>query len=125
MDTNRTSSRRWRIGAAAFALLLVFLALASRSRPAEVVEPEFVLSDSVADPQAVGMCAMSRATGAVEGNIVGLTGSEGEDFHQFRVRSRTNPGAEYVMDAAHVQVVNCDDTTSAVVPPNTPERSPL
>jgi hypothetical protein len=98
---------RWSLAAAAVALLLVFLTLATRSRPPVEIEYDIVYSDSVPDPRAIGMCAMGRASGTLEGQIVGLVERQGSNHHQFRIRSLTNPGAEYVMDAGSVQVVKC------------------
>jgi hypothetical protein len=98
---------RWLLAAAAVALLLIFLAVATRSRPPVEIEYDIVYSDSIPDPRAIGMCAMGRASRTVEGQIVGLVERPGSDRHQFRIRSLTNPAAEYVMDASNVQVVKC------------------
>lgn len=88
---------------------LVVAVFASRSRPAVREVPELVRSDSVADPDAVGMCGMNRRTGQVEGRIEALVQREGRDRPHFRIRSLTNPSATYVMDPADVQVVECSD----------------
>jgi hypothetical protein len=97
------------LAGAAVALLLVFLAMATRSRPPVEIEYDIVYSDSIPDPSAIGMCAMGRASGAMEGQIVGLVERAGSEKRQFRIRSLTSPGAEYVMEAGSVQVVKCPD----------------
>jgi hypothetical protein len=111
--TRNTRMKRLRLplAAVALALLLIFLAIATRSRPPVEIEYDLVYSDSVPDPRAIGMCAMGRASGTLEGQIVGLVGRQGSDQHQFRIRSLANPGAEYVMDASSVQVVKCPGAT--------------
>ncbi len=113
------SGRRRLVWAGAILLMLGVTLLVSRSRPARGTTaelPEMILSDSVPDPRAVGMCARSRKTGQVEGEIVGLVQREVAEQPQYRVRSREHPGAEYVMAGGMVQVVNCDDTATVALP---------
>jgi hypothetical protein len=114
----RTGRRRL-IWVGSILLLLVVTLVATRSRPtrsATTELPEMILSDSVPDPRAVGMCARSRATGQLEGEIVGLVQREGSDQLQYRVQSREHRGAEYVMAGSMVQVVNCEETATMVLP---------
>jgi hypothetical protein len=100
---------RMPLAAVAVAVLLVFLVMATRSRPPAEIEYDIVYSDSVPDPSAVGMCALGRDSGTVEGEIIGLVERQGSDKQHFRIRSLTNPGAEYVMEAGYIQVVKCPD----------------
>jgi hypothetical protein len=109
------------IALGAMAVLLLVTVTATRSRPTEVVVPEMVFSDSVPDPRAVGMCARNRASGTIEGVIVGLVKTEASEKLQFRVRSDEHPGAEYVMPAASVQVVKCDDPVAAAIGGRNPD----
>ncbi len=97
------------LAAAAAIVLIVFLAMATRSRPPAVMEYDIVHSDSIPDPSAIGMCALGRASGTVEGEIVGLVERQGSEKQHFRIRSLTSPGAEYVMEAGSIQVVKCPD----------------
>jgi hypothetical protein len=111
--------RRRLLWAGAIVLTLVVAAAVSRSRPTPDVRaelPEMIFSDSVPDPRAVGLCARSRATGVVEGEIVGLVQRAPEEVPRYRVRSREHAGAEYVMEGAMVQVVKCEDTTTVALP---------
>jgi len=109
MKIDWSRQRRVAVAIASLIVLLGFIMLATRSRPPKQPEPEFLYSDSVADPRAIGMCAMGRQSRVVEGVIVGLVRQEGQERLQFRVRSQQNASAEYVMDASNVQVVACPD----------------
>jgi len=109
MKINWEKQRRVSVWIASLILLLSFLVVAARSRPPKQIEPEFLYSDSIADPRAIGMCALGRQSGVVEGIIVGVVRQEGKDRLQFRVRSQQNATAEYVMDASSVQVVVCPE----------------
>ncbi|CAN5616789.1 hypothetical protein BH23GEM6_BH23GEM6_02670 [soil metagenome] len=112
MKINWEKQRRVSVAIASLIVLLAFIVMAARSRPPKQVEPEMVYSDSIGDARAVGMCAMGRESGTVEGIIVGMIRQEGHQRLQFRVRSQQNSSAEYVMDASSVQVVTCPDSAT-------------
>lgn len=89
------------------ALLLLGAVLCSRHTTRPEPEPRVIRSDSVADAAAVGMCALNRDTGNMEGRIVGIASPAPDEPARYRVRRLDNPAAEYLMFPTDVQVVRC------------------
>lgn len=69
--------------------------------------PSVILSDSTARPDAVGMCAMDRETGAVEGRIAAIAPAPVTGELRYRIERLDNPGVSNLVAPAAVQIVAC------------------
>lgn len=76
--------------------------------PSSSALPEYVVSDSLIHAEAVGLCAVSRETGVLQGVIVGVDSVHASRPPQYRIQRLNNPSAEYLHVPTAVYVVRCE-----------------
>jgi hypothetical protein len=110
------------LGAVLLLLLVWFLAGVQGSRPPaeRLGDGRLIEADTLPDADAVGLCAVLRASGVVEGRIIGITGSPGTERPRYRIQSLTNPAVEHAVDPRAIRVVPCDELPPAGAAPRMP-----
>jgi hypothetical protein len=107
-------------------VLLVAAALLLAGRGAAEPEPTIIsahdpdTAEPVVTPEAVGMCALNRRSGALEGTIVGVADGVPAGEPHFVVRSLDGTGREYRIRSAAVHIDLCE---RALV--TTPSATPI
>jgi hypothetical protein len=111
-------SRRVAAGLTGAVLLLglawLVVGLGGSRPPADpLADARLIEADTLPDADAVGLCAVLRATGAPEGRIIGITASPGTERPRYRIQSLANPAVEHSVEATAIRIVSCEALPAA------------
>jgi hypothetical protein len=107
------------------ALLLTAAACATGEEPEPLIISTLDAADDtvVVPPEAVGMCAVNRRTGALEGQVVAVLEAEGEDAARYEVVALNDTTRAFRVRAGAVHLDLCE-RAAASDPLGEPLRKP-
>lgn len=83
------------------------------SAPSAREAPAYVLSDTLVHAEAIGLCAVTRETGILQGMIVGIDSTNAERPAEYRIQRLGNAAAEYLQTPKTLYVVRCEQYTKS------------